>query len=79
MINKIIIIFHKLCKIKFRFDFPLPEKILLFDESHSLILKEIKHLKGHKFGVECLKFAPKNNFLISLGETNDKGLFVWDW
>jgi surface carbohydrate biosynthesis protein len=41
MINKIIIIFHKLCKIKFRFDFPLPEKILLFDESHSLILKEI--------------------------------------
>ena len=41
--------------------------------------KEIKHLKGHKYGVECLKFAPKNNFLISLGETNDKGLFVWDW
>ena len=41
MINKIIITFHKLYKIKFRFDFPLPEKILLFDESHSSILKEI--------------------------------------
>ena len=41
MINKIIITFHKLYKIKFRFDFPLPEKILLFDESHSSNLKEI--------------------------------------
>ena len=41
--------------------------------------KEIKHLRGHKYGIECLKFAPKNNFLISLGDPNDRGLFVWDW
>ena len=40
---------------------------------------EIKHLRGHKFGIECLKFAPKNNFLISLGDPQDKGLFVWNW
>jgi WD40 repeat protein len=36
-------------------------------------------LRGHKFGIECLKFAPNNNFLISLGDPQDKGLFVWDW
>jgi WD40 repeat protein len=40
---------------------------------------EIKHLKGHKFGVESIQFAPQNNFLISLGDPNDRGLFVWDW
>jgi WD40 repeat protein len=41
--------------------------------------KEIKHLKGHKFGIESLKFSPKNDFLISLGDAEDRGLFVWDW
>ena len=29
---------------------------------------EIKHLRGHKYGIECLKFAPNNAFLISLGD-----------
>ena len=41
MIKKIIYKVQKLCKIKFRFDFPLPKKILLFDEIHSLTLREI--------------------------------------
>lgn len=39
----------------------------------------MKSLRGHKYGVECLKFAPNSEFLISLGDPNDKGLFVWDW
>lgn len=41
MINKIINVFQKINKIKFRFDLPSPKKIVLFDESHSLILREI--------------------------------------
>ena len=41
--------------------------------------KEINHLKGHKYGIECIRFSPRNDFLISLGDPNDRGLFVWDW
>lgn len=41
--------------------------------------KEIKHLKGHKYGIECLKFSPDNSFIISLGDPNDRGMFIWDW
>ena len=39
----------------------------------------IKSLKGHKFGVERIIFAPQNQFLITLGDANDRGMFVWDW
>jgi surface carbohydrate biosynthesis protein len=41
MIKNILKKFKKLFKIKFRFDFPKSKKILLFDEIHSSILKEI--------------------------------------
>lgn len=40
---------------------------------------EIKHLQGHKYGIEAVLFSPRNDFLISLGDIHDKGLFVWDW
>ena len=40
---------------------------------------EIKHLSGHKYGIEAVLFSPRNDFLISLGDPNDRGLFVWDW
>ena len=49
------------------------------NEGQAINYTEIKHLRGHKIGIECLRFAPKNNFLISLGDPQDKGLFVWDW
>jgi WD40 repeat protein len=39
----------------------------------------IKQLKGHKYGIECIKFSPDSEFLISIGDPNDRGLFVWDW
>ena len=26
-----------------------------------------------------MRFAPNNDFLISLGDPNDRGLFCWDW
>lgn len=41
--------------------------------------KEIKNLKGHKYGIEAVRFAPNHEYLISLGDNNDRGLFVWDW
>lgn len=40
---------------------------------------EVAYVKGHKFGIESLLFSPKNDFLITLGDVNDRGLFVWDW
>jgi WD40 repeat protein len=40
---------------------------------------EIKTLKGHKYGIESVMFSPNLNYLISLGDINDRGLFVWDW
>ena len=39
----------------------------------------LKSLKGHKFGVESLRFSPNGVFLVSLGDQNDRGLFVWRW
>ena len=36
-------------------------------------------LKGHKFGIQTIKFSPNCDYLISLGDANDRGLFVWDF
>ena len=36
-------------------------------------------LRGHKYGIDNLLFSPNMSYLISLGDTNDRGLFVWDW
>lgn len=36
-------------------------------------------LKGHKFGTKILLFSPNNKYLVSIGDENDKGLFVWDF
>ena len=41
--------------------------------------EEYKHLKGHKYGIESVLFSPNLEYLISLGDNNDRGLFVWDW
>ena len=41
--------------------------------------EEIKHLKGHKYGIESVVFSPNLEYLISLGDSNDRGLIVWDW
>lgn len=40
---------------------------------------EAKHLRGHKYGIESVMFSPDMRFLVSLGDANDRGLFVWDW
>lgn len=36
-------------------------------------------LKGHKYGVEAIRFSPDSRYLVSLGDTSDKGLFLWNW
>lgn len=36
----------------------------------------IKHLKGHKYGVEWVAFSPDSQYLISLGNEHDKGMFI---
>ena len=36
-------------------------------------------LQGHKFGVEAIRFSPDTVFLVSVGDSSDKGLFVWRW
>ena len=41
MLKKTINLYNQLCKVKFRFDFPAKKKIILFDDAHSEILKEI--------------------------------------
>ena len=37
------------------------------------------HLTGHRFGIQSLQFSPNVDYLISLGDANDRGLFVWDF
>lgn len=39
----------------------------------------LKHLKGHKYGVAALRFSPDLKYLVSLGDANDRGLFIWNW
>ena len=41
--------------------------------------EEVKTLKGHKYGIESVMFSPNLQYVISLGDNNDRGLFVWDW
>lgn len=36
-------------------------------------------LCGHRFGIQFIKFSPNNDYLISMGDPNDRGLFVWDF
>lgn len=35
-------------------------------------------LRGHRLCVEAVCFSPNSKHLVSLGDKNDKGLFVWD-
>ena len=39
----------------------------------------IRTLKGHKYGIEWLAFSPDSQYLVSIGNEHDKGMFVWSW
>jgi len=60
----------EICVYKFQYD-PTDNRVVG--------VEAIKFLKGHKFGVEALRFSSDEQLLISLGDPNDRGLFVWDW
>ena len=59
--------------------FKQPEITIWEIEKESGEYKEIKHLRGHKYGIESVMFSPNMLYLISLGDANDRGLFVWEW
>jgi len=42
------------------------------------IYKMAHALVGHRFGIQSLRFSPNSDFLVSVGDSNDKGIFVWD-
>lgn len=48
------------------------------DQKGKSTFKMLYTLVGHRFGVQTLKFSPKSDFLVSIGDSNDKGIFVWD-
>jgi len=36
-------------------------------------------IKGHKYGIDNILFSPNMQYFVSIGDANDKGLFVCDW
>lgn len=46
--------------------------------SREMEYEEITILKGHKVGIEQITFTSCSQYLISLGDLEDRGLFVWD-
>ena len=47
-------------------------------EKGKSIYKMSHTLVGHRFGIQSLRFSPNSDFLVSIGDSNDKGIFVWD-
>jgi len=34
---------------------------------------------GHKYGINCVAFAPNNKYIVSVGSQHDMIVNVWDW
>ncbi|CAD5223544.1 unnamed protein product [Bursaphelenchus okinawaensis] len=41
--------------------------------------QQIVELKGHSFGISCVRFTADSNQVISVGNQHDKSITVWDW
>jgi len=39
----------------------------------------IAEFPGHKYGVNCVAFAPNNKYIVSVGSQHDMIVNVWDW
>ncbi|CAB4068842.1 MAPKBP1 [Lepeophtheirus salmonis] len=39
----------------------------------------IAEFSGHKFGINCVAFAPNNKYVVSVGSQHDMIVNVWDW
>jgi hypothetical protein len=51
-------------------------EIIVIDISHPLKSNVIMRMKGHRFGMAHLLFSPKDDYLISVGTSQDNGLIV---
>ena len=40
--------------------------------------KLIHTLTGHRFGILSVKFSPCSEYLVSLGDSNERRIIVWD-
>lgn len=38
----------------------------------------VEEFSGHKFGIESVLISPDSRHIVSLGDSNDKGLLIWD-
>ncbi|CAD5232103.1 unnamed protein product [Bursaphelenchus xylophilus] len=41
--------------------------------------QQVAELKGHSFGISCVRFTPDSNQVISVGNQHDKSITIWDW
>ena len=40
--------------------------------------KYLYSLEGHKYGIQSIFFSPNSEYMVSIGDHSDKGVFVWD-
>lgn len=52
-----------------------PEMVVL-DISNATKTTLLVRMKGHRFGMALLLFSPLDNYLVSVGTSDDNGLFV---
>ncbi len=52
-----------------------PEMVVL-DISNATKSSVLVRMKGHRFGMALLLFSPWDNYLVSVGTSEDNGLFV---
>ncbi|XP_023335709.1 mitogen-activated protein kinase-binding protein 1 isoform X3 [Eurytemora carolleeae] len=39
----------------------------------------VGEFQGHKYGINCVAFAPNNKYIVSVGSQHDMIVNVWDW
>jgi len=39
----------------------------------------VAEFPGHKYGINCVAFAPNNKYIVSVGSQHDMIVNVWDW
>ena len=50
-----------------------------FNSDGSVAPEPVSILHGHKLCIGTVLFSPDLEYLVSLGDRNDKGLLVWNW
>ena len=50
-----------------------------YDSNVKYNQRPIKMFKGHKFEIVNVLISPINKYIVSVGDSNDKSLFLWDF